>query len=169
VGHAGSNGGDLGYLLQALSGPPTALGAVAFITLVLDHPWARIPRAVAERLGRVSLTAYLAESILASLLFMPYGLGLFGELGPATGMLLAPPLWLAIAGIATLWLRQFRLGPFEWALRTLTYWGSQPLRQERTEAPQPAVAATAADPKAGLTVTCPRSLYHASSCTPRDE
>lgn len=33
-------------------------------------------------------------------------------------------VWL----VSTLWLRYFRFGPFEWRLRSLTYWKRQPMR-----------------------------------------
>jgi uncharacterized protein len=69
----------------------------------------------------MSLTAYLAESLACSLIFAGYGLGHFGEVGPARAVLVCLALWLALAAFAGLWFRRFALGPAEWVLRAVTY------------------------------------------------
>jgi uncharacterized protein len=70
-----------------------------------------------RRAGRMSLTGYLGESILLSLIFCGYGLGWFGKLGAATVMLVAIGVWLLLDVFAQWWQRRAQYGPFEWVLR----------------------------------------------------
>ena len=123
---------DLGFLIQALTAPASALGYVGLAGVLAAG--GRLDRVapIAQSLGRMSLTAYLAESIVCSLIFLPYGLGLFGEVGPALGMLLAVVVWLVLVPLDRFWLARFRYGPFEWALRSLTYRELQPLRRRKS-------------------------------------
>lgn len=69
----------------------------------------------------------------AMTLFYGWGLGLIGHVGTA----LCIPLTLAIFALQILvsrvWLRRFRFGPVEWALRSLGYGERQPMR--RPESP----------------------------------
>ncbi len=85
-------------------------------------------RARLAAVGRLALTNYLAQSILCGLLFYGFGFGLYGRL---TGF----QLYGVVAGIWALellwspwWLARFRLGPFEWLWRSLTYRNTQELR-----------------------------------------
>jgi uncharacterized protein len=76
----------------------------------------------------MSLTVYLAQSIVATTLAYGYGFGLFGDIGPLEGLALSVALWLALCFASLLWLRFARFGPFEWLLRSFTYRRMQPLR-----------------------------------------
>ncbi|GAA0577995.1 DUF418 domain-containing protein [Craurococcus roseus] len=94
----------------------------ALYLLALARAW-RAPRARAfmERwlapAGRMSLSNYLGQSLLANLLFMGWGFGLYGSLGAAA--LLPASLAIAAAGLVAsrFWLRRFRAGPAERLLR----------------------------------------------------
>jgi len=66
---------------------------------------------------------------VASLLFAGYGLGLAAAVGPAGALVFAVVIFAALAGAAALWLTRFRQGPFEWILRSATYWRVQRLRR----------------------------------------
>jgi uncharacterized protein len=70
--------------------------------------------------GRMSLTGYLGESILLSLIFCGYGGALFGEVGVAVAMLIGIGVWAALDGFSHLWLKRFDQGPFEMVLRRIT-------------------------------------------------
>ena len=82
--------------------------------------------------GSMSLTVYLMESVVATTLAYGYGFGLFGRVGPAAGVGLAVAIWLGLALMARLWMSQFRFGPFEWLLRSITYGKRQPLQSAST-------------------------------------
>ncbi|MBG8556430.1 DUF418 domain-containing protein [Hymenobacter guriensis] len=71
-------------------------------------------------LGRMSLTHYLFQNLLYSLLFYGYGLGLYASLPPLTLLAAYVPLILLQALVSGWWLRRFRQGPLEWLLLRLT-------------------------------------------------
>jgi uncharacterized protein len=125
----GDEASGVGLALQFILAPFSSLGYVAGVALLvasgrLAAPFARIGAA-----GRMSLTVYLGESIVAMLLFTGLGLGLYGRVGPALGLAIAVATWLGFLVFAALWWRAFRFGPFEWLLRSFTYWRVQPLRR----------------------------------------
>lgn len=72
-------------------------------------------------LGRMALSGYLLQSVLASALFAGWGLAAFGSLhrGQLWGVVLA--VWVVELALATAWLRVFRQGPAEALWRALTY------------------------------------------------
>ncbi|CAB4638487.1 unannotated protein [freshwater metagenome] len=63
--------------------------------------------------GRMSLTIYISQSIVASLIFGPWGLGLFQDLQTWHVLLLAIGIWLLLTYFATAWLKRFSQGPLE--------------------------------------------------------
>jgi uncharacterized protein len=124
-------------MLQALFGStifqlgmvPVALGHAAVVMMICK---AGIGRRLTSRLaavGRMALTNYLMQSLLATSLFYGYGGNLFGTVDRVGlwGVVLA--IWALQLVISPLWLRHFRFGPAEWLWRSLTYWRWQPLRK----------------------------------------
>ena len=118
-----------GVALQFLVAPFSSLGYVAGIALLVASGRLARPLARVGAAGRMSLTVYLGESIVAMLLFTGVGVGLYGQVGPALGLAIALAIWLGFLVFAALWWRAFRFGPFEWLLRSFTYWRLQPLRR----------------------------------------
>lgn len=80
--------------------------------------------------GRMALTNYLMQSIIATTIFYGYGLGLYGEFGRFELLGVVPAIWAVQLIISPLWLRAFRFGPAEWLWRSLTYWRLQPMRRD---------------------------------------
>ncbi|MFI8776344.1 DUF418 domain-containing protein [Brachybacterium paraconglomeratum] len=72
-----------------------------------------------EALGAVSLSAYLAQSVLCLLLFPPYTLDLGAQLGSAGAAALVLAGWLLMLPPAVLLRRSGRRGPMEHVLRAL--------------------------------------------------
>jgi uncharacterized protein len=70
--------------------------------------------------GKMSLTVYISQSIVASLIFGPWGLGLFQDLETWHVLLLAIGIWLALTYFATVWLKRFNQGPLEKIFNSLT-------------------------------------------------
>ncbi|AZO80850.1 MULTISPECIES: DUF418 domain-containing protein [unclassified Bosea (in: a-proteobacteria)] len=64
--------------------------------------------------GRLSLSLYICESIACALIFLGYGLGLYGRIGPAACIGLAVLVYFGLLIAASLWSRVFAKGPFEW-------------------------------------------------------
>lgn len=87
----------------------------------------RLPAFIAtplERTGRMSFTVYLGESILCTALASWWGLAWFGTLDDAQAAIVAAAVWLLLVLFSTAWLAVFRIGPFEWLWRMVTYAGN---------------------------------------------
>ena len=63
--------------------------------------------------GKMSLTIYISQSVIASLIFGPWGFGLFQNLQTWQVFLLAFGIWLLLSYLAALWLQRFKQGPLE--------------------------------------------------------
>jgi len=70
--------------------------------------------------GRMSLTVYISQSVITSLIFGPWGLGLFQELETWMVLILAVVIWLALVYFSRIWLKRFTQGPLEKLMHTLT-------------------------------------------------
>lgn len=70
--------------------------------------------------GKMSLTIYISQSVSTSLIFGPWGLGLFQDLQTWQVFLLAFGIWLVLSYFAGLWLREFNQGPLEKLVSSLT-------------------------------------------------
>jgi len=70
--------------------------------------------------GKMSLTVYISQSVLTSMIFGPWGLGLFQELGTWQVLLLALLIWLFLVYLSSLWLKKFNQGPLERVVNVLT-------------------------------------------------
>lgn len=115
-------------LLQFLAVPLLSLGYVcAIILLVHDPLWnARLKRFA--YIGRTAFSNYILQSILGTLIFYNYGLGLFGRLGPAWLLPLTVAIFAVQVFLSRWWLARYRFGPLEWVWRKLTYGGPLPMR-----------------------------------------
>lgn len=84
----------------------------------------RLPAPLAtplERTGRMSLTVYLGESLVCTMLASWWGFAWFGTMSDAQFTWIALAVWLGLVVFATLWLGRFRIGPLEWLWRVATY------------------------------------------------
>ena len=84
------------------------VGALALLSL--NRP--RILATIQDS-GRASLTIYIGESFVLSLLFCGWGFGLFGELGAAAVTAVAILTWVLLVVAMHVWLDRFRQGPLE--------------------------------------------------------
>ena len=71
-------------------------------------------------MGRMTLTLYIAQSLLFSPLFFHYGLGLFGTITHLQAAILGILLGVLQIVIARLWFKRFYYGPLEWFWRCAT-------------------------------------------------
>jgi uncharacterized protein len=104
-----------------------ALGWASAIMLLAQA--ARPVRLLAalEAVGRTSLSNYLLQSVICTLIFYGHGLGWFGHLDRVQlwGVVLA--VWALQIALTLLWLRVAAVGPVEWAWRSLAAWAPLPL------------------------------------------
>lgn len=75
------------------------------------------------RAGSASLTAYLLQSVIFSLIFTAYGLGQFGQMTAAGAIGTAALVAIASLVFTGLWRGFAPRGPMEVLLRRATYWG----------------------------------------------
>ncbi len=85
--------------------------------------------------GRMALTNYLTQTMIQSVLFMGWGLGLYERMSIVWVPLLSIAILAAQMVLSHWWLNRFRFGPFEWLWRSLTYGASQPMVREVALAP----------------------------------
>jgi len=70
--------------------------------------------------GRMSLTNYILQSLALSLIYGPWGLGLFQKIEFWNSFLIAILVWISLLLISKFWLTKFSKGPAEWLLGRLT-------------------------------------------------
>lgn len=107
---------------MALHMTGSALMALAYIGIVV-LAWQAGARwlGVLAPAGRMALTHYLLQSLVGTLLFYGYGLGLWGDVSRAgqTGIVLV--VFALQVAASHWWLARFRMGPAEWMWRAFTY------------------------------------------------
>ncbi len=110
------------------AGVPLAQSYIAALTLLLQNEaWLARLRPLSA-VGRMALSNYLLQSLIATTLFYGYGFGLFGQVGPALGLLTTIAIFTAQIPLSVWWMGRFHYGPVEWLWRTLTYPRFQPFR-----------------------------------------
>lgn len=117
---------EVAYVLGT---PTLALGYAAGFALL----WHKRRRGLLEwaaPAGQMALTNYLMQTILQSLLFYGWGLGLIGKLGLVFVFPISIALFALQVAYSRWWLAHFRFGPVEWLWRSLTYGKRQPMRRE---------------------------------------
>lgn len=109
------------YVQDIFGGPLLAIGYAALIALAAQHVRVvNLLRPVAKA-GRMSMTTYLSQSVIATLIFYSYGLGLYGQVDLLTGTLIALGIFTIQLIFAELWLSKFSQGPVEWLWRRMAY------------------------------------------------
>ncbi|MEO5866318.1 MAG: DUF418 domain-containing protein [Sphingomonas sp.] len=78
--------------------------------------------------GRTAFSNYLGTSIVCTLIFNGYGLGLYGHLTRWQCYIVVAGMWLLMLLWSKPWLARFKYGPFEWAWRSLARGRAQPMR-----------------------------------------
>ena len=113
----------VGVLLNGLGAYLLAIGYIAlFILLFVNAQDNKLMNSFAS-VGRLSLSNYLLQSIICTTIFYGYGLGLFGKLGVALGVVLAVVIYGVQVFISSVYHKRFKLGPAEWVLRKFVYLG----------------------------------------------
>jgi uncharacterized protein len=70
--------------------------------------------------GNMSLTIYISQSVITSLIFSPWGLGLFQDLQTWQVFILAFGIWLLLSYLAAQWLKRFDQGPLESLMKSVS-------------------------------------------------
>ncbi len=131
--------GALLYITPALHGSQEHLGLLALAIDLLSAPllaigWLLILlRALHSRVGntlsnwlapagRMALSNYLLQSLIAALIYTAWGWALIGQLSPLQTLLIALATYAAQLWASRRWMQTHAYGPAEWLLRALTRW-----------------------------------------------
>ncbi|HEV2669468.1 MAG TPA: DUF418 domain-containing protein, partial [Gemmatimonadales bacterium] len=122
---------NVGRMCLVLAAPALMLFYASTIMLLTQVETWRRRLAPLAAVGRTALSNYLLQSLICTMIFFSYGLGLFGKVGPALGLLLTVTIFLIQVPLSVWWLERYQFGPVEWLWRSLTYWRPQPMRVNR--------------------------------------
>lgn len=114
---------------HSITRPFIALAHASVLLLVVRAGLFRGLVSRLEAAGRMAFTNYLATSVITSLVFCGYGLGLYGHLSRAQQLWVVGAVWALILLWSRPWLACFRYGPMEWVWRSLVQWKRQPFRK----------------------------------------
>ena len=114
----------VGKVLNGTGAYLLAIGYIAAFTFIFVSVRESNLSQAFVNLGRLSLTNYLMQSIICTTIFYGYGLGFFGELGVALGLVIAGVLYALQLLLANVYTQRFSIGPVEWVLRKFVYLGN---------------------------------------------
>ncbi|WP_155593842.1 DUF418 domain-containing protein [Lysinibacillus cavernae] len=107
-------GGLFDLPVRYLCAPILSIGYIGILGKLveykrLDWLWQRF-----ANVGKMSLSCYVLQNVLASIIFYGWGLGLGGQVNSV----IIISIWLSLSLLqlifASIWLQQFRFGPMEW-------------------------------------------------------
>jgi uncharacterized protein len=114
--------------MSIVGNPAMACAYSVGLILLFEVPAWRARLTPLAAVGRTALSNYLLQSVVCTTIFYSYGLGLYGQVGPAAGLGLSVLIYAGQVAASVWWLGRFRFGPVEWLWRSLTYGRRQPLR-----------------------------------------
>lgn len=80
--------------------------------------------------GRMSLTNYISQSIIGSIIFFPFACGLASSIGIAGSLIIGMIVMMLQIYFCKWWLRQYRQGPLEYVWHSLT-WIDKPITSNK--------------------------------------
>ncbi|MCJ7784082.1 MAG: DUF418 domain-containing protein [Desulfobacterales bacterium] len=124
---------DWGFsLLYVLAGPVGSLFYISALLLlfVKSERWVR-RLSFLRWVGRMPLSIYLMQSIIGTMVYYGYGLGMYSRLSYLPGLMLTLAVFALQIPLSWWWLSRFQFGPVEWVWRSLTYGKPQPMLVRR--------------------------------------
>lgn len=111
----------LDYIKVYIGGPILSVGYIGLVVLLCLMPI--IPKILSPfaKIGRMSLTMYILQSMIGTFIFYQFGLGWYGKVSVATGVLIAIGIIVVQMILAEIWLTKWKQGPLEAIWRKLTY------------------------------------------------
>lgn len=106
--------------LYTLFAPVTALGIAGWIALCAQTLPSQLKHFL-QQAGANSLSIYILQSVILSLIFYGYGAGQFNQMGTLSVTLIALFTGVLTIIIIGLWHNHFNRGPLEYLLRRWTY------------------------------------------------
>jgi len=115
-----SSRGMLGFAIIFLAAPFVSLGYIGLIARWSQGPVTAL-KTFAARGGTATLTAYLMQSLILSIIFCGYGFGLYREIGAFGCTLIASCTGIVTIAFVSWWRKKYKRGPMELLLRRWTY------------------------------------------------
>ncbi|MFJ7732275.1 DUF418 domain-containing protein [Lysinibacillus sp. NPDC097231] len=109
------------YLKVYIGGPILSVGYIGLIVLLCLIPIVTKLFSPFAKIGRMSLTMYILQSIIGTCLFYRFGFGWYGKVSVSTGVLIAVGIIVVQMIVAEIWLTKWKQGPLEAIWRKLTY------------------------------------------------
>ena len=106
---------------DTFGGPLQAIAYAGVIAMVCSIPIGAKILSPISKAGRMSMTIYLMQSIIATTIFYSYGFGLYGKIDISTGTWMAVGIFALQIVFAEFWFMKFKQGPVELLWRKLTY------------------------------------------------
>ena len=105
------------------------LGYVGLWAVVVGRGWSPWLTGAIASTGRMALTNYLLQTVVATFLMYWWGLGWFGDVTRVQQIMLVLLVYPVQVVASALWMRVFAIGPMEWLWRSLSYLRIQPVRR----------------------------------------
>lgn len=120
----------MGAVIHGWLNLPHLAMALGYLALLILAAPALLNGRIGQRIeaaGRMAFSNYLGTTVVMSLLFSGWGLGLAGRVPAAAQPLFVLLGWALMLIWSKPWLARYRQGPLEWAWRSLTEWRRLPL------------------------------------------
>ncbi|MBT2688987.1 DUF418 domain-containing protein [Bacillus sp. ISL-47] len=109
------------FLQDIFGGPLLAIGYGVAIALAIKNGTVLKVMLPLSYVGKLSLSNYLLQSIISTLIFYSYGLGFYGEISALSGTLLVIFIFALQVMASRYWVSRYYYGPAEWLWRSFTY------------------------------------------------
>ena len=130
---------------RTIAGSSLSLAYASTLVLLLQkRDWQNLFSPLAS-IGRTALSTYLLQSVVFTLVFYSYGLGFFGETGPAVGLILTLVFFRIQISLSRWWLDRYKYGPMEWVWRSMTYGKPQSMIPDHRRQAREAIERWSAD------------------------
>ncbi|WP_124993162.1 DUF418 domain-containing protein [Labilibaculum euxinus] len=110
-----------GYQFNYFGSLFSSLGYIGLIILIYQLKILRFLTKGFEAVGRMAFTNYLCQSIICSIIFYSYGFGMFARYSRIELLIWVLLIWTFQLIFSIIWLKYYKMGPFEWLWRYLTY------------------------------------------------
>lgn len=107
--------------INIVGGPIVAAGYILIFIAMYQRTRARQLLKVFTYPGNLSLTVYLTQSIVMSIIFLGIGFGLYNQLSLYQSYIIALFVYVLQLIGCYYYLKHFKMGPFEWLWRKITY------------------------------------------------
>jgi len=111
----------LEYLKVYIGGPILSLGYMALIVSICMIPLMTKILHPISLAGRMSLTIYIMQSIICTIIFYDFGFGLYGQINVQMSVLIAIVIFIVQLIFALIWFMKFKQGPLEAMVKRLIY------------------------------------------------